>query len=464
MSFSQLLSILIARKKIIIGIFLGTVLLTALINFLVQKEYTASSKVVLNAKVVDPVTGMSLQGQMTDNYFATQLQVLQSDTVAMEVVQRLGLANNPSMVERFKSSENQGDINVWIARILSQKLSVLFTKSNVLEIAFTSTDPQFSALVANTFTDVYIETSIRLKTEPAQKAAQYLNRQVKDLRGDLNVAQRKLADFQKESGLTSNDDRVDVETARLNEMSAQLSMAQAQLIEANSRKHDVLKSADNSPDVAQSGVIQSLKMELSKAEANLASLSSNISQNHPQHIALSSQIDKLKRQIRDETSKISLNVSGTANITQERVTLLSRQVEQQKQKVLELNRVRGEMLSLQNDVVAAQSVLEETFKRFGQNNIEGESGQANIALLDKAVPPFSASKPRIFMNLFFGFFAGIFLGLLTALLLELLNRKVRTTQDLADLIDAPVFVISNGPQKTKMLARLTGNKKLLPSA
>lgn len=465
MTFSQLLAILAARRKIIFITFATVVLVTVIFNILSPKEYTASTKVLLNNKVVDPVTGVSLGAQMTDSYMATQLQVLQSDSVALEVVNRLGLANNPNVQERFKnSSGGQGEINLWLARALAGKLNVVYTKSNVIEITYSAADPQFAALIANTFTDVYMEKSIKLKTEPAQKAANYLNQQVQVLRDNLGKAQSKFTSFQKEHGLTSNDDRVDVESSRLSEMSAQLSMAQAQLVEANSRYHDVTQNASDSPDVAQSGLVQNLKMELSKAEASLASISETVSKNHPQYISLTSQIDKLKRQLADEITKVASNISGTASINKERVAVLKQQVEQQKQKVLTLNQTRGEMMSLQNDVMSAQAAMENANKLYGQNSIEGQSDQGNIALLDTASPPFSPSKPRIFMNTFFSVLAGIFLGLLFAMIAELLNRKVRATQDLVDLLDAPVFVISNSKKSNGLLTKFTRRNKLLPSA
>lgn len=465
MTFSQLIAILAARRKIVMITFFVVVFITIVFNLLSPKEYTASAKVVLNNKMIDPVTGISLANQMMDGYIATQMQVLQSDSVALEVVRRLGLTNNPAIQKKFKeSNKDQGDINLWLARLLVSKLNVIFTKSNVLEITYSGTDPQFAAVIANAFTDVYIEKSIQLKTEPAQKAAGYLNQQVQLLRENLAKAQLKFANFQQENGITSNDDRVDVESARLNEMSTQLSLAESQLVEANSHKHDLMLNASDSPDVAQSSVVQNLKMELSKAEASLASISGTLSNNHPQYVALTSQIEKLKRQLSDEITKVASTVTGTANITKERVSVLKQQVEQQKQRVLKLNHLRAEMMSLQSDVVNAQAALENANKLYGQNSIEGESGQGNIALLDTASAPFKPSKPRVFMNTFFSVLAGLFLGLLFAMVAELLNRKVRSTQDLVDLVDAPVFVMSSSKKSPKLFAKILRNNKLLLSA
>lgn len=465
MTFSQLIAILYARRKIIIATFLSIVLLTVIYNVLSPKEYTASTKVLLNNKVVDPVTGISLANQMMESYMATQLQVLQSDSVALEVVKRLGLTKNARIQESFKKSNGgQGDIDLWLAKALVGKLNAIFTRSNVIEITYSAADPEFAALIANTFTDVYIEKTIQLKTEPAQKAAGYLNQQAQILRDNLAQAQLKFGNFQKENGITSNDDRVDVESSRLSEMSGQLSMAQAQLVEANSRYHDVKHNASDSPDVAQSSLVQNIKLELSKAETSLASVAGTMSSNHPQYIALAAQVDKLKNQLAEQIAKVTSNISGTANITKERVDILKQQVEQQKQKVLTLNQLRGEMMNLQNDVVTAQAALENANKLYGQNSIEGQSDQGNVALLDKANPPFDPSKPRVFMNIFFSVLAGIFLGLLFAMIAELLNRRVRGSQDLVDLLDAPVFVISNSKKSNGLLTKFTRRNKLLPSA
>ena len=61
-----------------------------------------------------------------------------------------------------------------------------------------------------------------------RQAATYFTGQIKSLRVDLEAAQSKLSAYQQEHGLVSTDNRLDVESARLNDLSSQLVQAQGQ--------------------------------------------------------------------------------------------------------------------------------------------------------------------------------------------------------------------------------------------
>ena len=55
------------------------------------------------------------------------------------------------------------------ADLLLKKLDVKPSReSSVIEINFSSENPQFAALIANTFADAYIETNLDLRIEPAK--------------------------------------------------------------------------------------------------------------------------------------------------------------------------------------------------------------------------------------------------------------------------------------------------------
>ena len=78
------------------------------------------------------------------------------------------------------------------------------------------------------------------------------------LRADLEAAQKRLSDYQQKQGIVATDDRLDLENARLAELSTQLSVAQAQKVDSRSRQAQS-GNAENLPEVMQNGLIQSLK-------------------------------------------------------------------------------------------------------------------------------------------------------------------------------------------------------------
>ena len=75
MNVHQFLLILLARKKVILSTLLVTVLLALGWSLVQQKTYTATASVLLNYKGVDPLTGLTMPGQLLPGYMAARVPV-----------------------------------------------------------------------------------------------------------------------------------------------------------------------------------------------------------------------------------------------------------------------------------------------------------------------------------------------------------------------------------------------------
>lgn len=443
MNLLQVLLILKARYKIILITFFITVLTAVVVTLLLPKNYSATTSLLLNYKGMDPVTGVMLPAQLMPGYMATQTDIIHSRNIALKVVDQLKLAQTEQAQEQFqKATKGNGDINNWLAGVLLNKLEVAPSKqSSLIEVTFTSVDPQFSATVANSFAENYVQTSVQLKVEPAQKATGYFSEQIKTMRDNLEQAQSRLSEYQQKHGITNPEQNLDVENMRLNELSAQLSVAQAAAIDSQSRKYNAQNSAGDSPDIAISPVIQNLKLETTRAETKLAEISQRMGKNHPQYQSAETELNKIRIQLREETQRATNSISSAANINQQRESELRTQVNLQKNKVLALNLLRDEMGVLQKDVETAKKAMDAVTQRYSQTSIEGQSNQSDIAILNPAIPPDSPSSPRVLINIALAIIMGAILGIGFGFLAELADRRVRSRDDLSTLLEVPVFAI-----------------------
>lgn len=442
MNFSQFLLILRARKKIILITLLATVSITLLVSLLLPKTYTATASLVMNYKGVDSVTGLTMPGQLLPGYMATQIDIISSKNVALRVVDQMKLASSPVVQAQFKeATDGKGTVRDWLADLLLKKLEIVPSReSSVVDINFKGSDPDFVAGVANAFAEEYQKVSIQLKVEPMKKAASYFDEQTKLLRDNVEVAQARLSKYQQEHGIVSLDNRLDVESTRLNDLSTQLVMAQGQLMEATSRQHMAQGgTGSESPDVVSNPLIQSLKVGLGNAEAKLAELSQRLDKNHPQYQSAKAEVEKLRADLRDQLQATSNSVSNNARILQQREESVRSALAQQKAKVLELNRTRDELGVLQKDVESAQRAFDATSQRFSQTKIEGQADQSDVAVLNPAVPPVQPSSPRVLLNALLSILLGSLLGVGLGLLAEMLDRRVRSEADVVELLQVPVF-------------------------
>lgn len=452
MSFSQLMSILMARKWIALWVFAVTVLVATVISFLLPKTYYASTTLVMNTKGTDPVTGLTLPATLMPGYIATQLDIITSRNVALKVVEKLQIADNPTAKERFMEATNGvGNINDWYADQFLGSVDVKPSReSSVIEIGYTGADPDFSASMANAFAVAYIETNLQLKTDPAKQASLFFDKQIKELRENVEKARAKLSAYQNAHGITSSEGRLDVEMARLEELSSQLVAAQAQTYDTNSRQTQLHRgSAAESPEILANGLIQGLKSQLVQAETRLSEVSQRLGVNHPQYQAAIKDVENLRRSIQVEMGKASGGVSQSAKVSQLREGEVKAALDAQKQRVLKLKGEQDEMSVLVREADSAQRIYDNALQRFGQTNMESQSGQTDISILNPATPPLKHASPKIMINILLSIILGGMLGVAFAIAAEMMDRRVRSSEDLFKLIQLPVLADLTRPAPQK---------------
>ncbi|MFX8554446.1 GNVR domain-containing protein, partial [Acinetobacter baumannii] len=83
-------------------------------------------------------------------------------------------------------------------------------------------------------------------------------------------------------------------------------------------------------------------------------------------------------------------------------------------------------------------------QRLSQTSLESQTQQTNVMVLTQAEPPTTPSSPKILLNTILSVFVGGLLGIGTALMMELLNRRIRSPEDLTEVLEIPVLAVLNG--------------------
>ena len=439
MTLQQFLLILRARYKVALLAFLVTVVTTVVISLVLPKQYTASAAVVIDVKSPDPVSGMMLQGMMAPGYMATQIDIINSDRVAKAVVRLLKLDASAAVQAQWQeATQGKGQLVDWLANAIQRQLDVKPSReSNVININYTGNDPDFAAAVANAFAQSYMDVNLDLRLAPARQFATFFEEQTKAARDKLEQAQSALSSYQQANGITSADERMDFETAKLNETSSQLTGVQGLTTDSKSKRGTA--NADTLVEVMQSPLINGLKADIGRVQARLTESNVNLGRNHPQTLRTEAELATLRTQLDTETRKITSSIETTYQVGKQREQQLQGALAGQKARVLLLNKQRDELNVLRRDIESAQRAFETVSQRASQTNIESQTTHTNIAVLNPAAAPSGPSKPKVLLNILVSIFLGTLLGVGLAMMLELMNRRVRSTEDLAEALDIPVL-------------------------
>lgn len=463
MSITQLLRIVLARKWLVLAAFLGCTLGGAAITvFVLPKQFTADASMVFEIRP-DPILGALAPGLSAPAYLATQMEIIKSDRVAIRAVEILGLAKSPTAIKQWRdSTHSKVSIERFFAGLLQRGLVIEPNRgTNLITITFVSADSAFAAAAANAFAQAYMETSVELRVEPARQSAEWLEGQTKTLRSNLEQAQSRLSKFQQEKGIVVSDDRLDQETARLNVLNSQLAAAQIENVDASSRQRNT--GTDASPDVQQSAAVQSIRGQLALAETKLSEMKNVFGVNHPQRVQVESQIAELKQQLSREVGRVSGSTALVSRGTSQKVEELRALAEAQKKRVLSLSSERDQILVLQRDVETAKRAFDAVSQRVGQLNLESRNTQADVRLLTAAVEPLDPSRPNVNKNVTVAAMLGLVLGLALAIGLEILDRRIRSPEDMLVAPGVPVLgVLRPADSKRPVYRQLLPSRPALP--
>ncbi len=440
MSLGQLVRILWARKTLFLSVCAATLFLALAASLLLPKKYEAEAAVVVDVNGNDPLSdnNSNSTAQLQPSFLATQMDVIASHSVALKVVDRLKLAEDPAMREAFMSATGgQGVMRDWVADLVLNKLRVRSSHNgNVIYVQYASKSPQRAAQIVDAFADGYIQTSLELKVDPARRQAGWFDEQVKTLRDALEASQQKLSAYQTEHGVIGSDDaRIDVENARLQDISNQLVEAQSGMYESGARAQQMKEAAsvnrpDELSDLLKSPLLQNLKTELARAEAKFADVSQRYDHNHPEYMSAAAELASLQKKVRDEMENARATIGREASIGRQRVADLQRALEEQRNRILSLKHAQDDYSVLKRDAENARTAYDTALQRGGQSRLESRLDHTNIAILNHAVVPMQPSSPRLLLNLALALLLGPWLAAALCMMVEMLNRRVHTAEDL----------------------------------
>lgn len=454
MTFGQFLSILRARKRAALLVFSLVVLTTIGLSLFLPKQYDATASVVIDIKP-DPVSAMAFPTMAMPSFMATQVDILLSDRVALRVIRDLKLTESPELRDQWQTEgDGEGTFEQWLTTMLHKKLDVNPSReSNVININYRSPDPRFSAGLANAFAQAYIATTLELRVNPAKQFSAFFVAQSKEARTALEEAQAKLSAYQREKGIIAADERLDVENARLAELSSQLVQIQAISGESGSRQAQAQgASGDRIQEVLNNPLIGGLRADLNRSEAKLQELNSKLGDSHPQVVEAKANIAELRARIDAEVRRVTGGVAVTNTINKQREAQVRSELEAQRAKLLEMKAVRDQGQVLVREVENAQRAYDGVMARLNQTAMESQTNQSYANLLTSALPPAEHATPKLLLNTALAVFMGFLLALGVAMLLELNDRRVRQPEDVIASLGLPVLGVLPKPNAKRFVS------------
>ncbi|MFO1265678.1 MAG: chain length determinant protein EpsF [Rubrivivax sp.] len=457
MTFSQFLVIMRARWRATLLVLLGTMGLALGFSLTLPRQYIATATLLVDQYRPDMTGNAVYAGSPSPIFMATQVDVLKSERVARQVIKAMKLTEDPELRDRWtRDAKGEGTFEAWLVAWLHERLDVKPSRdSNIISVSVKSSDAVKAATTANLFAQTFLDVGLQLRVDPARQNTALFDARAKELRAQLEAAQAKLTAYQRERGVAVVTDGVlDVETARLNELSSQLVVLQSLSAESASRQAQLRGNGDGLTEVVNNPLVIALRSQLSTAEARLQELESRLGSNHPQVLETRATIESLRSRLDTETRRVSSTVGVTNTINRQREAEVRAALEAQRARVLKLRQAREEGMVLVRDVEAAQRAYDAVLTRLSQTSLETRSTQGNAYVLSEAQPPFLPSSPNHVRALLFAVVLGSVLAIAMAIIREHVDRRVRTVEELPQSLGLPLLGVL--PRPGSGTARIAG--------
>ena len=373
------------------------------------------------------------------------VQVLSSNTIALEVMQQLHMAERSDFAGRWR--QEHGSIveslspavrDHLLARF-RQNLSVsVVPKTDIVEVRFKGRSAELSAAVVNAVIETYTERKIRTSYDSAMQVANWLSTQMDDLKRRASESQEKLAELQRTTGLIGEDETSNIVTDKLKQFDEQLTAAQSDRMVkearyriATSGNPELLVSAAPDP------TLQLLRQQEAELRLQYTQLSTKFGKGYPRLAEVAAQVDKVDQAIDVELNKLSERYKNDYTAAAEAEKALRTAFEGQKQKAYDLSHGAAQYAILKHEAESTRDLYETLQRKLKEAGISAGLASANIGLVDAAQVPSEPVEPRVPVVLGLGLGAGVMLGTLGAVVLEAADTTVRTAEEAEALCEAP---------------------------
>ncbi|WP_174273140.1 Wzz/FepE/Etk N-terminal domain-containing protein, partial [Sphingomonas bacterium] len=204
-------------------------LLLALVSmFLVPRLYQTSTEILISIKPPERVGGPSILEQLAPEYISTQIDIIRSKQVALQVVDRLGLAGNALFVRDSGWRPRDGDLRTYIADMLVRRLHVSqgADMSRTVTISYRAPVRRFADVIANAFAEGYQQASAERQKDPARQASAMYQRAAARQRERLIGARALLSSRQRTLDVSQEQNRATPEQTQLQALASRSAAAE----------------------------------------------------------------------------------------------------------------------------------------------------------------------------------------------------------------------------------------------
>lgn len=461
------IEVILRKKWLVILVFTIIVVSVTIATLLAKPVYRAVVTIKISIERQNILTIQDVSTERMDfTYLETQYRIIKSPTIARKVIKKLNLQNSSEFLyhkgllstikvsflqlifgkpkkadDKNQNSQkpnlSEEEISPFLIYNFLKRLKVEPDEnSQLVYIIYEAFDPELCSRIVNTIAETYLEFNLESKLNQTLQARKWLEDQIERMQTKLEESEEKLVQFSSgfESIYFTNDEKsINPMVQNLTTLSNELSQTKIDRISKEVLYEEILKSGASHTIFLNNPVIEKLEQQY----ADLETQGGNFKQDYPTMIELNRQKNILSERIGQEKKKIIASIKAEFDELKKREEYLQEVFEEQKKKVLDLQKKSVEYQIIKREADTNKSLYDNLLQRLKEIGITASLTAANVMIIDKAGVPISPFKPNKTKNIIMAVFFGIVLGIGLAFTADFFDNTVKNIQYIESKVQLP---------------------------
>jgi len=467
------LAVVFKHVRLIAAVFAIVVSLAMLESYSATPLYRSLARIVIQDERSTAIGTLNSNDpaywQDPEPYFNTQYRILQSRGLARRVIRLIPAppATQPTAFARAVSLPRQL-IDRWRAQPVRSESEAPARDENaaesaaiggflagleiapvkgtrLVEIIYSSPDPAYAALAANTVAREYVQQNLDSKLQNTNSTLDWLKGELDKQRKVVENAERAMANYQEGQNAMSLDDRQNIVIDRLKSLNDAVTKAKTTRLQKEALQRQLgdltpdTAGVDTFPGLAQNPTIQEIRQQLAQLNADKARLLQTRTPNHPDVAKVNASIETANLRLRSEIGKVLESIGNEYRTALAEERSLSGSLEEQKRQAIDLNRKNVSYSILQREAEGERHVYNALLQQEKEMRVISNSRANNVQMMDAAEVPGGPYTPNHGRDWLMALVLGLALGVAFAYTIEYLDDTVKIPDDVTRRLRLPLL-------------------------
>jgi polysaccharide biosynthesis transport protein len=404
----------------IIGFVIIALAATYGVSSLITPMYEATTTVDIDIRNPTGVVGMesrqvsALDG---DQFMATQMKLIQSDSVLRPVVSQYNLLH----------VEKQDRQDLALSPDILKKAPTILRKLRLnrppntflVQISYRSPDRELSANVANAIAKSYVQHTYDLRYQTAEGITVFMERQLEELKAKMEKSSDRLAAFGKDLNVADPEQKTAILSSRLIQLNNDYASAQADRLRKEAAFNAVKSGSIEAAEVSTQGdSLRKITERLHEAQERFSLAKSHYAENHPEYKKAALEVQSIQGELDRTSESIGRRVEVEFHQAENRESMVGAAVGELKKEFDGLNSRSFAYQSLKRDAEADKKLYDELEMKIKEAGINAGFQNSSVRVADSARPALRPVSPDLKLNLLLAFCLSTFAAVLMAILMD----------------------------------------------